>query len=693
MAGFDPEVFGAPASSGFDPEVFNAPGIKPTQLPTVQPKPEAGTGSGVLDRANAFATGYWRGLTNLVGLPVDTVQNVIDLGKAAIGAPYIALTGKVPPAALQVGDRADVVGSGANLSRAATGTNIGSAMLNAANPEYQGGYLQTAGAGMTGVMAPNTGLQAANQALIGSGSAMAAKLGYDVTGDPATAVIAGLSPMGAQQAITAGTKYAVRGGEAGRQQMEQRIQDLKNAGVANPTLGLASGNKMIGGIENILQSTPGAVNIMGRARDSAISGLRGTVEDAANLASTNRGALESGTAIQSGIKNFKNDFKGTQEQLYNRLGQYMPPQYPTDIVQTRGALAGLNADIPGAPALSKFFKNSKIQALESALQSDTAGNPPGVMVTPRPAVAGGGLMNAPVSPPPVQTPIPGSQLDTLPFEAVKKTRTLVGNEIADNSLMSQVPLSKWKPLYAAISQDLGNSAQRAGPEASQAFNRATDYTRAGSQRLERVAPFAQTTAPEQAFTAMVNASKENVSTLQAVKKTLPTDARGTIAGTIIERLGKATNGVQNDTGTAWSPETFLTNWNKMAPKARDELFSGFPNSDAVKSNVDSVAKAASMMRDSSKMWANPSGTAANMWARGTLGALGIGGGAAGLGLLNPMVPAGAAMSLLGTNRLASGLTSPKVVQAMANRGYVSPELLNAQAMGLLAPDLLRQAGQ
>lgn len=67
--------------------------------------PPAGSGSDLIDGANVVGTGYFKGMTALAGLPVDTIANIMDLGNAAIGAPYTAITGKPAPDMLQIGDR------------------------------------------------------------------------------------------------------------------------------------------------------------------------------------------------------------------------------------------------------------------------------------------------------------------------------------------------------------------------------------------------------------------------------------------------------------------------------------------------------------------------------------------------------------------------------------------------------------
>lgn len=656
---------------------WDAPKIDPAAVKWDDAAPaKAGTGVAALDGVNAVTTGLNRAAVRLAGLPVDTVANVVDLLKILPGMAYTESTGKAPPDWLQIKDRGDTGFTGDWLLKQARKTNLGKTLVDPVNPDYEGGYLQAGGGGLTAAINPQSRAELVNRAMLGVSGSLAGKFAYDTTGSESAAVLAGLLPAAGQYAAVGAGKRLVRGGEQGRRDMQQRAQDLKNAGVDNPTLGLASGNQTIGGVENILQNTPGAVGRMRSAREAAVNGMQAKADAAARSASPRRGALEAGRDIQAGIGAFKDGFKAKQGDLYNRLDAFVPANTPSKVDSTMAVLSKLNEDIPGAPNTSRLFKNQRIQGIERALEAD---------LNQQQSFSPSQLRAAAAT-----NPETAAQFDSalgrgrLPYEAVKKTRTLVGNEIADNSLMSDVPRSKWNPLYGALSEDLQQIAGQAGPQATKAFNRANDYTRTGMDRLDRLRPFADKTAPEQAFTSLERTLGENVSTLQAVKKSLPEGARGTVAGTVIERLGKARAGAQNDIGDAWSSDTFLTNWNKMTPEARKELFSGFKNAEQVSADVNSVAKAASMMRDNSKMWANPSGTAANLGARAAF--LGLVPGA----FFSPSMAAVAGGGLLSANGLSRAVTSKGLIEAMQRENTFNPRLQGAAMGGLLGIGLQDQ---
>lgn len=635
MAGYDPEIFGglAESSAGYDPDIF--PPSQPVKLPKLSQK--RGTGNDNLDRANAVGTGFNRGLTRLAGLPVDTTANVLDLVKAAVGAPYTAITGKAAPDWLQLGDRAKVVGSSEWMMDKARGIRGGQVMLDPQNPDLEGSGWQTAGSGLTAAIGAKSLPGLAGSAGLGAASSLAGQAVYDKTGSPELALLAAMLPAAGLQGAGELAKRGIRGGEAGRRQMEQRVADLRAAGIENPTLGLASGNRVIGGVENLLQSTPGAVGRMSRAREEAIAALQTRAEEAAALASPTRGAREAGQQVQSGIEAFRDRFRARQGQLYTELDNQIPGQTPTQVPSTTATLNRLTAAIPGAPSLSGVMRNGRLQNLSEALAADAAGG-------------------------------------TLPYSAVRQTRTMVGDELSGSPLVSDVPRGQWKQVYGALSDDLRGAANQAGPDAQRAFNRANDYTRTGMERIDTLQGFANKKAPEQAFTALANTGKENVSVLRAVKKSLPDSARGAVAGTVIERLGKATPGQQNEAGNAWSAERFLTNYNRMTPEARRELFAGFRNADDVRANVEAIAKAAAMMREGGKLWNNPSGTAAALTARGVLAGGGLG------YLVDPMVPLGTAAGL-GTARAAASLVnSPRVRNAAMSQGQGLPGLLSREGL-------------
>ena len=435
-------------------------------------------------------------------------------------------------------------------------------------------------------LAKGPGAQIVSAGTSAAAADVAKQHGAGPVGQTVAAVAGAAVPAAITAAGSAGVRAALRGGEEGRLKTAQNIQTFENAGT-EPTVGQATEGRGARLAEQMLSKTPGSAGVMAKKATTQAAEIGANANSLADQLSTKTGAEAAGRAIKEGVVadgGFRNYFKARQGALYDKLDQYIPKDQPVDMTNTVNALQALNADIPGAPALSRFFKNAKIQGIEQAMNSDTQG------MTTR-----------------------------LPYQAMKQLRTLVGREMADSSIVSDVPRSKWTALYGALSKDMEQAANEAGPQASAAYTRANSFTAAGMKRLETLDPILGKTDPEDIFKAATSGMQEGATTIRGVMRSLPDDAQKQVASTVLKRMGIATPGRQNATGELFSTETFLTNWNKMTPQAKQALFSKY--GPQFTQSVDSIAKAAANLREGSKVFSNPSGTEAALTSR--LGVAGV----------------------------------------------------------------------
>jgi hypothetical protein len=191
------------------------------------------------------------------------------------------------------------------------------------------------------------------------------------------------------------------------------------------------------------------------------------------------------------------------------------------------------------------------------------------------------------------------------------------------------------------------------------------YTRTSIERLEQLEAVVNKDAPEKIFRAATTGLAEGGTQISRVMKSMPIENRREVTAAVLQRLGRAKPGQQNELGDAFSSETFLTNLANMSPPARRALFggSGFPG---LEERVTQLGAVANMRREGAKVFANPSGTARQGamigWAAGLGTALATGNAAAiGAALAAPVV----------TNAAARLLTVPARVRAAAEINQVN----------------------
>lgn len=437
----------------------------------------------------------------------------------------------------------------------------------------------------------------------------------------AAGLLGGLGPGVASAAGGATLRGAVRGTSG--QQMRNTLADFNALG-ATPSVGQASGNRLIQGAENLLAGGPTSAGVMGRfaerQADDIGAGLRQQGEGLARNASGER----AGRAVEKGIETFGKNVSAAKRALYWQADRYIPEATPVSLGNTTQTVQQLTTPMQGAASTTGSLVNPRIAALRHTLADDLA--------------AGNGQ---------------------IPYAALKRIRTNIGEQISDFSLSPDTPTRELKQIYAALSRDMEAAAQSQGPQAVAAARRANNYTRAAADRLEQVQRVVDKNGgPEAVFRAAMQGTKDGGTTLRKVMQSLPKEGQEAITAAVVKRMGMPTPGQAGaDAAEQFSSRTFLTNWNNVSPEARRALFDRHGAS--FSKAMDRIARVADNIDTGAKVFRNPPGTAdrvaALSYGAALVGSLLTGGGGT----------AGLLTAGLGANQMARWLTNPEVVKRLA----------------------------
>jgi hypothetical protein len=696
---------------------------------------------GTRDRIQAAASGINRGLfSDIAGLPVDTFANVLDLGRAAIGTAAVA-SGH-PEYAPDIPDRKKIVGSSAWLAKKFEDTGLGAAVNNQTPQDAASRILHTGGryAGASvvpssrvplsvGVQATNAGMGAVSGLLSGGVEEVA----------PEWAGLAGMAPSLGVMGGAGAVKLAVRGGEAGRQRMSQRVQDLKAGGIDSPSVGLATGRPSIMGLENLLAQTPFSGGLYAKAGEANIAGMKAKTQSVRDGISSEYGPVVAGQAVQNDIQGvFRDRTKATAGRLADKVAGIVGRDTIVPVNSSIDKARQLSTPTKGAEATSGALIQPRIARIADNLETDVygprvdpqklnVGNPTrNSAISSLPQLRdGAGLMNSQPAPRPVANPSiwnepilrrdqlpqrgnaslsPGKPGDSLmnvqklkgiPFGALKSLRTSIGDETQSSAIMGTPEQAQFKQLYGAMSQDMRQAASAAdrtragidiGPltpgqqPAGVALNRANKHFSAAMNRAEELKSLVARSTPEGAYGAVEQSLRNGPTTWERTRSAVTPGTRQKVAATMIDEMGMATPGQQTAAGDAWSPRTFLTNYSKLYENGGGKaLFTRLPGGQSHADNLASIAKAAEMVGGASKVWANPSGTAPALTARATMYTLTAG------AFMQPMLAATTAGGLVGARQVSQRLLlNPKFVSWLAKSPNVSPAQARAHAQRLMA---------
>jgi hypothetical protein len=248
---------------------------------------------------------------------------------------------------------------------------------------------------------------------------------------------------------------------------------------------------------------------------------------------------------------------------------------------------------------------------------------------------------------------------------VRQIRTAIGKKLNSPLFVGNEQHAAYASLYGALTKTLDDTiASKAGPAAQKAWGRANQwYAKARANRIDFLNDIAKKELPEQVAKYIQSGMNDGGTLLTKLRKSLLPEEFDAVAGTVLHQLGRAKPNAQSlgddifDTAADFSPNTFMTNWAKLAPESKKALFGGTRYA-KLRPQLDDLAKVSAALKDADK-FRNYSNTARNvLW-----GSLFTGGGAnlAYSGGLEAAAAGAAGAVTLGFSG-AKLLTSPRFVR-------------------------------
>ena len=587
-------------------------------------------GNTFTDVANEAALGFTRGgvgvvdaLGSVIRAPVNAALRIADVGyqiptlRESLSNTSSTLEGQH----MESGLPQRIISSASELIPSSIAA--GSAIRGAAASVPQ--IAQTAN-NMVPAIARQLGMTTAKgDAAYGALSGVGSELGREVGGDSGAlvgSVAAPLTPALAAQAGGAALRKIF--GPSSAESAKNIIDDFASFG-STPTVGMMSGKQGIQGAENVSAPAMGGSPLR-KASEKIAQNMQAKLSNIADNISAKEGAETAGLAVQKGINGkggFIDNFRQNNAVLWNKSDSLIDQTIPVDLANTKAKLSQL---VQGGN-MGSILDNPKLSQIKDALDNSA----------------------------------------TVDYETVRKLRSSIGQKLAGNDLVSDIPKAELKQIYGALSQDIKVLAQRSSPEALKAFERANSYTSAGHTRIDDyLQRISNKVNPDQVFKDIAKGG-EGVKAILTVKKSIPTEDWEVVASNVVRRLGRSSSGAQNAAGEdalgdAFSVNKFVTDWDKLGP-ARKAIFSGSEKLDRYSNDLNKIARAASVVKESRAPAANASGSAqaASRYAAGSAAV-----GSLVTGNATPILIAASGVAF---NRAGARLmTNPKFVAMLAERG-------------------------
>jgi len=397
-------------------------------------------------------------------------------------------------------------------------------------------------------------------------------------------------------------KRALQFGTGVTKKSEELVKAFSDSGV-RPTLANISEGRRTADFQNLLGNFPGGKVAIEKATQGQIDDI---TKQLAGITKSPGGTVQqTGKVIQEGAKGIKAASQARVGKLYDDLDKFVPE--------------GITAQTTN---LQKIALDPQIQDVAAVGAGDTA------KVLKRL----GDIVD---------------DAGNISYPRLKIFRSTVGAKTQSASLPGD-ERAAIKKIYGALSEDMKEAVvSKGGDKALQAFNKANNaFIRQTNVLDKTLDPLIKANTPEKVFNMALSGTKQGGTNVRTIMKRLNPQQQEFIRGTVTKRMGLAQPGQQDAFGEVFSPNKFLTEWNRLSPEARANIFT----KDQVGS-VNTLNKAISSIKEAGK--ARQTSNNLPYWAYAGLG---------GVTIASPTVGVGA---VGGANITARMMTNPKFVKWLA----------------------------
>lgn len=396
-----------------------------------------------------------------------------------------------------------------------------------------------------------------------------------------------------------------------------------------------------------------------RAQDQAA----GVVRRAASAVTDPADQYGAGRAAQRGAERFVSDSEKRAGRLYDAIS--VPDRMPAVTDASVSALERITQGMESNPELSRIWTgHPRLRATMEALRRPSVrerSGPAGYPMLEKEVIENGQSRWVPMSQREIEAGAPeGGQVS---WADMKRLRSIIGEIVGKPSFGSEGnEIAANRALYAALSDDMRATAERAGPEALRQFERANGFWRGRQERIANVVvPILGKEGGadgQAAFNAIQNwaGTRGESSRVGRLLRSIPKDEAETIGATFISELGRPSAGRLSDQNP-FSLSDFATHWNKLDQKAKSALFTKEQN--AALNDLFTIASGTK----EAQRFANTSNTAGALMSHGTTASTIAGLGAAATG--QPLAALAAFAPAIGQYVTGRMLASPKFVERLA----------------------------